>query len=165
VSFKPNYNLKNENMKVEANTPEEYLDNLPDDRKQAMNQLRKTILDNLPKGFEETLSYGMIGYVVPHSIYPNGYHCNPKLPLPFINIASQKNFIAVYHMGLYSNQKLMNWFVQEYPKHCNTKLDMGKSCIRFKKIDQIPFELIADLSKKVTVKDWIEIYEKSIKKK
>ena len=152
-------------MKIEANTPGEYLDNLPDDRKQAMNQLRKTILDNLPKGFEETLSYGMIGYVVPHSIYPNGYHCNPKLPLPFINIASQKNFIAVYHMGLYSNQKLMNWFVQEYPKHCNTKLDMGKSCIRFKKIDQIPFELIADLSKKVTVKDWIEIYEKSIKKK
>ena len=152
-------------MKIEANTPEEYLDNLPDDRKQAMNQLRKTKLDNLPKGFEETLSYGMIGYVVPHSIYPNGYHCNPKLPLPFINIASQKNFIAVYHMGLYSNQKLMNWFVQEYPKHCNTKLDMGKSCIRFKKIDQIPFELIADLSKKVTVKDWIEIYEKSIKKK
>ena len=152
-------------MKIETNTPEEYLDNLPDDRKQAMNQLRKTILDNLPKGFEETLSYGMIGYVVPHSIYPNGYHCNPKLPLPFINIASQKNFIAVYHMGLYSNQKLMNWFVQEYPKHCNTKLDMGKSCIRFKKIDQIPFELIADLSKKVTVKDWIEIYEKSIKKK
>lgn len=151
-------------MKIEANTPDEYINKLPEDRKLAMNKLRKVILDNLPKGFEETLSYGMIGYVVPHSIYPNGYHCNPKLPLPFMSIASQKNFVAIYHMGLYSNEKLMNWFVQEYPKHCITKLDIGKSCIRFKKADQIPFELIAELSKKVTVKEWIETYEESIKK-
>lgn len=165
IEFKRIYSSKNENMKTDANTPEEYMDNLPNDRKQAMNKLRKTIIDNLPIGFEETLNYGMIGYVVPHSIYPNGYHCNPKLPLPFMNIASQKNFIAVYHMGLYANQKLLNWFVQEYPKHCNTKLDMGKSCLRFKKIDQIPFDLIAELSKKVSVKEWIEIYEESIKKK
>lgn len=152
-------------MKTEANTPEEYIDKLPEDRKQAMNKLRKTIIDNLPKGFVETLSYGMIGYVVLHSIYPNGYHCNPKLPLPFMNIASQKNFIAVYHMGLYANQKLLNWFVQEYPKHCNAKLDMGKSCIRFKRMNQIPFGLIAELSKKVTVKEWIETYENTIKGK
>ena len=165
IEFKRIYSSKNENMKTDANTPEEYMDNLPNDRKQAMNKLRKTIIDNLPIGFEETLNYGMIGYVVPHSIYPNGYHCNPKLPLPFMNIASQKNFIAVYHMGLYANQKLLNWFVQEYPKHCNTKLDMGKSCLRFKKIDQIPFDLIAELSKKVSVKEWIEICEESIKKK
>lgn len=165
IEFKRIYSSKNENMKTDANTPEEYMDNLPNDRKQAMNKLRKTIIDNLPIGFEETLNYGMIGYVVPHSIYPNGYHCNPKLPLPFMNIASQKNFIAVYHMGLYANQKLLNWFVQEYPKHCKTKLDMGKSCLRFKKIDQIPFDLIAELSKKVSVKEWIEIYEESIKKK
>ena len=151
-------------MKIEANTPDEYINKLPEDRKLAMNKLRKVILDNLPKGFEETLSYGMIGYVVPHSIYPNGYHCNPKLPLPFMSIASQKNFVAVYHIGLYSNQKLMNWFVQEYPIHCITKFDIGKSCIRFKKADQIPFELIAELSKKVTVKEWIEIYEESVKK-
>ncbi|NEW79392.1 MAG: DUF1801 domain-containing protein [Gelidibacter sp.] len=152
-------------MKIEANTPDEYINKLPDDRKQVMNKLRKTILNNLPKGFEETLSYGTIGYVVPHSIYPNGYHCDPKLPLPFMNIASQKNFISVYHMGLYANQKLMNWFVQEYPKHSNTKLDMGKSCLRFKKMDQIPFELIAELSKKVSVKEWIEIYEEIKKSK
>ncbi|HEY9168373.1 MAG TPA: DUF1801 domain-containing protein [Lutibacter sp.] len=152
-------------MKIEANTPQEYINKLPDDRKQVMNKLRKTILDNLPKGFEETLSYGMIGYVVPHSIYPNGYHCNPKLPLPFMNIASQKNFIAVYHMGLYANQNLLDWFVQEYPKHCNTKLDMGKSCVRFKKMDQIPFDLIAELTKKVTVKEWIKAYEESFQKK
>ena len=151
-------------MKSAANTPEEYINNLPDDRKQVMNTLRKTILDNLPKGFKETISYGMIGYVVPHSMYPDGYHCDPKLPLPFMSIASQKNFIAIYHMGLYANQKLMNWFLQEYPKHCDTKLDIGKSCIRFKKMDQIPFDLIGELSKKVTVKEWIATYEESFKK-
>jgi uncharacterized protein YdhG (YjbR/CyaY superfamily) len=152
-------------MKIEANSPDEYINTLPDDRKQVMNKLRETILDNLPEGFEEALSYGMIGYVVPLSIYPNGYHCNSKLPLPFMSIASQKNFIAVYHMGLYINQKLMNWFVQEYPKHSSTKLDMGKSCVRFKKMDQIPLDLIAELSKKVTVKEWIETYEESFIKK
>ncbi len=151
-------------MKSAANTPEEYINNLPDDRKQVMNTLRKTILDNLPKGFKETISYGMIGYVVPHLMYPDGYHCDPKLPLPFMSIASQKNFIAIYHMGLYANQKLMNWFLQEYPKHCDTKLDIGKSCIRFKKMDQIPFDLIGELSKKVTVKEWIATYEESFKK-
>lgn len=152
-------------MKSVSNKPVEYINNLPDDRKQVINKLRKTILDNLPEGFSETINYGIIGYVVPHSIYPNGYHCDPKLPLPFMSMASQKNFIAIYHMGLYANQKLMNWFLQEYPKHCDTKLDMGKSCIRFKKINQIPFDLIAELSKKVTVKEWIAIYEESFKKK
>ena len=156
---------KNMEMKSTANTPEEYIINLPDDRKQVMNTLRKTILDNLPKGFSETIDYGMIGYVVPHSMYPNGYHCDPKLPLPFMSIASQKNFIAIYHMGLYANPKLMNWFLQEYPKHCDTKLDMGKSCIRFKKMNQIPFALIGELSKKVTAKEWIETYEESFKKR
>ncbi len=152
-------------MKSAANTPEDYINNLPDDRKQVINTLRKTILDNLPEGFKETISYGMIGYVVPHSIYPNGYHCDPKLPLPFMSIASQKNFISIYHMGLYAIPKLMNWFLQEYPKHCDTKLDMGKSCIRFKKMNQIPFDLIEELSKKVTVKEWIATYEESFKKK
>jgi hypothetical protein len=152
-------------METAANTPEDYINNLPEDRKQVMNKLRKTILDNLPKGFVETLNYGMIGYVVPHSIYPKGYHCDPTLPLPFMNIASQKNFIAVYNMGLYANKKLLDWFVQEYPKHCNAKLDMGKSCIRFKKMDQIPFDLIADLSKKVTVNEWVETYERTFKGK
>jgi uncharacterized protein YdhG (YjbR/CyaY superfamily) len=149
-------------MKIEANTSDEYINSLPDERKQVMNKLRETILDNLPKGFEETINYGMIGYVVPHSIYPNGYHCNPKLPLPFMSIASQKNFIAVYHMGLYIDQKLMNWLLQEYQKPSNAKLDMGKSCLRFKKMDQIPFELIGELSKKVSVKEWIETYEKTL---
>jgi hypothetical protein len=146
-------------MQSTALNPQEYVDSLPEERKEPMNQLRKVILDNLPQGFAEEMSYGMIGYVVPHSIYPAGYHCDPKLPLPFINIASQKNFIALYHMGIYLDEKLLHWFMSEYPKHSKIKLDMGKSCMRFKKTDQIPFQLIAELVRKMSVKDWIEKYE------
>ncbi len=148
-------------MKIESNSPENYLEQLPEERKVAMQKLRQTILDNLPKGFEETISYGMIGYVVPKSMYPNGYHCAPDQALPFINIASQKNFIALYHMGVYANPDLLNWFTAEYPKHSKTKLDMGKSCIRFKKMEQIPFELIAELVKRMSAEEWINIYESS----
>jgi hypothetical protein len=146
-------------MQSKAATPQEYLDTLPEDRKQAINELRKAILKNLPKGFSEVMAYGMLGYVIPHSLYPNGYHCDPKQPLPFINIASQKNFIAVYHMGMYSDKKLLDWFTKEYPKHSKTKLDMGKSCVRFKKLDQIPFQLMGELASKMTPKQWIEVYE------
>lgn len=152
-------------MKYEANSPEEYISQIPHDRQTVMRELRKTILKNLPNGFEETLSYGMIGYVVPHSIYPNGYHCTPNLPLPFINIASQKNFIAFYHMGIYADKKLLEWFVEQYPKHSTLKLDMGKSCIRFKKMDQIPFDLIGQLVQKISVNDWISMYETALKNK
>jgi uncharacterized protein YdhG (YjbR/CyaY superfamily) len=152
-------------MKSNATTVEEYVNTLPDDRKEAIQQLREIILKNLPKGFTETISYGMIGYVVPHSIYPKGYHCDTSLPLPFMNIASQKNFIALYHMGLYSNKELLEWFTNEYPNHSKAKLDMGKSCIRFKKVDQIPYQLIAELTKKITVKDWIALYEHAFVKK
>ncbi len=151
-------------MTSKASTPEEYISELPKDRIQVMEKLRSTIQENLPSGFEEMMSYGMIGYVVPHSIYPDGYHCSPELPLPFLSIASQKNFIGLYHMGIYANENLFNWFVSEYPKHVNTKLDMGKSCIRFKKIDQIPYDLIAELTRKMTVQEWIEIYEKAVKR-
>ncbi len=152
-------------MQYQATTPDEYIAQLPEERRQPMQQLRKVILENLPSGFEETISYGMIGYVVPHSLYPPGYHCDPKLPLPFMNIASQKNFIAVYHSGIYAIPALMEWFVAEYPKHCATKLDMGKSCIRFKKMDQIPYALIGELAGKLTPAEWIEVYERQIKKK
>ena len=151
-------------MQSKATTPEHYLSELPEDRKIAMLKLRNVIKDNLPKGFQEQMSYGMLGYVVPHSIYPNGYHCNPKLPLPFINLASQKNFIALYHMGIYANKNLLDWFVVEYPKHFKTKIDMGKSCLRFKKMDDIPFELIGELVKKMSVQDWISIYENAFRK-
>lgn len=150
-------------MQYEAKTPDEYIDAIPEERKEAMSMLRKVIKDNLPKGFSEEINYGMIGYVVPHSLYPDGYHCDPKLPLPFMNIASQKNFIAVYHSGIYANADMMEWFTGEYPKYVKTKLDMGKSCIRFKKIDQIPMELIGKLAAKMTPKEWIGIYESNVK--
>lgn len=152
-------------MQSQAKTPKQYLTELPEERKNPMEKLRKTISKNLPEGFEETMSYGMLGYVVPHTIYPNGYHCDPKLPLGFIAIASQKNFIALYHMGIYADKNLYDWFVSEYPKHCKTKLDMGKSCIRFKKMDDIPYDLIAELLQKVSVQEWITMYENILNKK
>lgn len=151
-------------MQIKANSPEEYLTHIPSERLPYFTKLREVILTNLPKGFEEQMSYGMIGYVVPKTIYSNGYHCNPKLPLPFVNIASQKNYIALYHMGLYANEKLLNWFKNEFNNHCKYKLDMGKSCIRFKKPEAIPFELIGELMAKINPQEWINIYEKSIKK-
>ncbi|MDX2171641.1 MAG: DUF1801 domain-containing protein [Bacteroidota bacterium] len=150
-------------MQSTAKTVKDYVVSLPEERQGAMEELRKVILKNLPKGFEEVMAYGMIGYVVPHKLYPNGYHCDPKQALPFMNIASQKNFIALYHMGIYGSDKLLNWFTEEYPKYCKTKLDMGKSCIRFKRIDQIPYKLIGELASKMTVEKWIEVYEKALK--
>lgn len=150
-------------MKYEASSPEEYIAQIPEDRKPVVNQMREVILANLPAGFEETMSYGMIGYVVPHSIYPDGYHCTPELPLPFMNIASQKNFVALYHSGIYANDDLLKWFRAEYPKHCKRKLDMGKSCIRFKYMDDIPYQLIGELTQKLSVQEWIDIYESAIK--
>jgi uncharacterized protein YdhG (YjbR/CyaY superfamily) len=146
-------------MQSDYKTPQKYLDSLPEDRKIAVEKLRKTIKLNLPEGFQEEMSYGMLGYVVPHSIYPKGYHCKPNLSLPFINIASQKNFIALYHMGIYADPELLNWFVAEYSKQVKSKIDMGKSCIRFKKMEDIPYELIGELAAKMTVSEWISIYE------
>ena len=148
----------------DINSIDDYLKNLPQDRLEVINKLRSIIKDNLPAGFEEAMSYGMIGYVVPHSLFPAGYHCDPKLPLPFVSIASQKNFVALYHMGIYANTELLNWFTTEYPKHVKTKIDMGKSCIRFKKPEQIPFDLICQLCSKMQVEDWIALYEKNYKK-
>jgi hypothetical protein len=151
-------------MQIKATDPDDYVSKLPEDRKEAIMKLRKEILKNLPKGFKETVGYGMLGYVVPHSIFPKGYHCDPKLPLPFAGMASQKNFIAFYHMGIYSDPKLLDWFVKEYPKHTDAKLDMGKSCIRFKKPETIPFRLFGELMSKLSVNDWIEMYESVLAK-
>lgn len=152
-------------MQSTAKTPQEYIDSLPEDRKTVISKLRNVILKNIPEGFEEMMGYGMLGFAVPHTIYPNGYHCDPKLPLPFLGIASQKNFVALYHMGIYADPILSAWFVTEYPKHAKTKLDMGKSCIRFKKMEDIPYDLIGDLASKITVQDWISMYENNFKKK
>ena len=150
-------------MQSKAKTVKEYLSELPPERSEPIKKLRNAVLKNLPEGFKEEMNYGMIGYVVPHSIYPDGYHCDPKLPLPFACIASQKNFIAFYHMGIYADAKLLDWFLKEYPKHTKQKLDMGKSCIRFKKLDQIPYDLIGELISRIKAKDWIKIYETNYK--
>lgn len=152
-------------MKNEGNTPAEIVANCPEDRKDVMGKMRQTILESLPKGFEEGVGYGMILYFVPHTIYPAGYHCEPKQPLPFVSLASQKNFIALYHMGLYADPALLTWFTEKYKATVSSKLDMGKSCIRFKKMTDIPFELIGELMTKISVESWIETYEKLYKKK
>lgn len=151
-------------MTYEATTPEDYISQTPEERHEALKKLRQVIKNNLPKDFEEGMIYKMIGYYVPHSVYPNGYHCDPKTPLPFMSFASQKNSINLYHSGIYAKKELHDWFVNEYPKHSSRKLDMGKSCIRFKKIDDIPFELIGELTRKMTCDEWISIYESALKK-
>ncbi len=145
-------------------TVTDYIAQVPEDRIEGINTLRETILKNLPIGFEECMSYGMVGYVVPHSIYPSGYHCDPKLPLPFMAFANQKNFISFYHMGIYADTSLMDWFTTEFGKRSKAKLDMGKSCIRFKKVEGIPFDLIGELVAKTSVNDWIATYEKNYKR-
>jgi uncharacterized protein YdhG (YjbR/CyaY superfamily) len=147
-----------------ADSPETYISQLPEDRKEAFEKLRKTIKENLPEGFQETMSYGMIGFVIPHSVYPSGYHVNPKEPVPFIGLGSQKHYIALYHMGIYAHPEISAWFQSEYPKHVKTKLDMGKSCIRFKRMDSIPYDLIAELCRKITMEDYLHDYNLMVKK-
>lgn len=152
-------------MQSTATSVAEYVLGLPEERAEAIGKLRKIILKHLPKGFKEEMSYGMIGYVVPHKLYAPGYHCDPKLPLPFLNIASQKNFIAVYHMGIYADTALLKWFTAAHSKVSAKKLDMGKSCIRYKKPEDIPYELIGELAGKMTPQDWITLYEHAFRMK
>ncbi len=151
-------------MKAVGSTVEEILSQIPAERAEAFNKLHQTIVDNLPEGFEASISYGGLGYVIPHRLYPAGYHCKPAEPLPFAGLASQKNSINFYHMGIYSNPELLNWFVTEYPKHSKQKLDMGKSCIRFKKLEEIPYDLIGALMQKMSAQQWIDRYESILKK-
>jgi uncharacterized protein YdhG (YjbR/CyaY superfamily) len=145
-------------------TRESYLSQLPADRQAAMRKLFEVLQENLPAGFEFAMSYGMPAFVVPHTIYPKGYHVDPKQPLPFVSVASQKAHIALYHFGLYADPDLLNWFTASYAERVKTKLNMGKSCIRFAKPEQIPFELIGELMTKMDVPTWIATYEESIKK-
>lgn len=151
-------------MQYNVATPEEYLNAMDAERRPAFEKLRETILENIPDGFQEMIGYGMIGYAVPHSLYPPGYHCDPKMPLPFAGIAAQKQALTLYHMGLYAMEDLLQWFVEEYPRHSKRKLDMGKSCIRFKKMDDIPYELIAQLMRKMSVEEWVGVYEAKLKR-
>ena len=152
-------------MQYDVHTVKEYIAALPEDRIFAIEKLRNVILTNLPDGFEEQISYGMISYVVPLSRFPKGYHVRKNEPLPFLAIASQKNHIALYHLGLYSDSAIEKWFVKEYALRVPTKLDMGKSCIRFKNPAHIPYELIAELCQKITVEKHIYNYEQSVKRK
>jgi uncharacterized protein YdhG (YjbR/CyaY superfamily) len=151
-------------MIIKAATIPEYIDQIPEDRKVVFKELLATLRTHLPEGFEECLSYGMPAFSVPHSLYPSGYHVTPQVALPFISIASQKNFIAFYHMGLYATPELISWWKEEYPKYSIRKLDMGKSCVRFKNMADIPFPLIEELAKKITPEQWIATYEKQLKK-
>ena len=151
-------------MTATALSPDGYVAALPADRSEAMNRLRETLRKHLPKGFEEAMSYGMPAFVVPLSRYPNGYHCKKGEPLPFISIASQKNYIAFHHMGLYMSKPLLDWFEAEWPKHSTAKLDMGKGCVRFKKPEAIPFGFIGMLAEQMTPDEWIACYESALKK-
>lgn len=150
-------------MQSKALTVDEYIDELPDDRKKVISELRSVIRNNIPGDFREEMSYGMPGYVVPHELYPEGYHCDPTKPLPFLSIASQKNFIAIYHMGIYADPKLLKWFTEAHAKASPKKLDMGKSCLRYKKAEDIPYALIGELVSRMSVKEWIDLYEASFK--
>ncbi|MFD2726127.1 DUF1801 domain-containing protein [Hyunsoonleella rubra] len=151
-------------MHYDASSPEDYIGQIPKERQDTLKKLRQVINNNLPDGFEEGMIYKMIGYYVPHSVYAEGYHCDPKTPLPFMSFASQKNSVNLYHSGIYAKKELYDWFVGEFPKHSSRKLDMGKSCVRFKHLDDIPFELIGELTRKMICEEWIEIYESAIKK-
>lgn len=151
-------------MQSKSTTVAAYMQEVPEERREVIEALRKVIKQRLPKGFEEQMNYGMIGYVVPHTLYPKGYHCKPTDPLPFMNIASQKNFIAIYHMGIYADATLLKWFTDEYAKRVKGKLDMGKSCIRFKKPEQVPVDLIGELAAKMSPQQWIALYEKAFRK-
>ncbi|AQW98264.1 hypothetical protein AS358_16545 [Elizabethkingia anophelis] len=147
-----------------SNLVQTYLEKVPDERKMAFEKLFNAIDDNLPTGFELTEAYGMLTWVVPLSSYPAGYHCAPGTPLPFLSLASQKNFLAFYHMGIYADKDLLEWFQESYTQHTKYKLDMGKSCVRFKKMDDIPYGIIAELSTKISPEMWIEKYETVFKK-
>jgi len=144
---------------------DQYISALPEEKQRVISQLRQTVLDNLPAGFSECINYNMIGYVVPHQLFPAGYHCDPTLPLPFMNLAAQKSHYGFYHMGIYAMPELESWFRARYAEVVPTKLDMGKSCIRFKNPKHIPYELIGELVSKVSVDDWISTYQSSITKK
>jgi len=149
-------------MQSKARTVKQYLADLPDDRREALQAVRAVILKSLPKGYEEGMQYGMIGYFVPHSVYPPGYHCDPKQPLPFAGLASQKNHMALYLMCIYGDREHEAWFRATWAE-TGKKLDMGKSCVRFKKIDDVPLKVIAAAIKRVPAKKFITHYESAIK--
>jgi hypothetical protein len=141
-------------MQSTAATVEEYLAELPEDRRAAMSAVRAVILANLPEGYAETMQYGMIGYVVPHSIYPPGYHCDPKQALPYAHLGSQKNYMSLYLMGVYMHEETSTWFREAWAA-TGKKLDMGKSCVRFKKAEDLPLEVIGQVIARIPAERYI----------
>jgi hypothetical protein len=148
-------------MKSSAATVEEYLQGLPADRRTAISAVRQVILANLPKGYVECMSYGMIGYVVPHRLYSAGYHCDPRLPLPYANLGSQKNHMALHVMIIYGDPATEQWFRKAW-QAAGKKLDMGKCCVRFKKLEDVPLDVIGQVIARVPVKDYIARVENVI---
>ena len=147
-------------MQSKAKTVDEYLAGLPQDRRLALSAVRKVILDNLDKDYEEGLQYGLISYHVPHRVFPAGYHCDPSQPLCYAGLASQKNHMSLYLMSVYGDSDHKRWFETAWKK-TGKKLDMGKSCIRFKKLEDLPLELVGEVIRRVPAKKWIEIYQRS----
>lgn len=145
-------------MQSKATTVAEYLAGLPEDRRKALEAVRRVVRKNLPKGYQEGMQYGMIGYFVPHSIYPDGYHCDPKQPLPFAGMASQKGHMALYMTGTYMSPELEAWFRKAWTAD-GRKLDMGKACVRFKKLEDVPLEVVGEAIRRMPVEEFIRIYE------
>ena len=150
-------------MQSKAKSVDQYLAELPFDRREAINAVRKVILKNLPDGFEEGMQYGMIGYFVLHKLFPAGYHCDPSQPLTFAALASQKNYMAIYLMTIYGHKETEEWFVKAY-KASGKKLDMGKSCVRFKKLDDLPLDVIGQAIARVPVEKYIRAYQRAREK-
>jgi hypothetical protein len=148
-------------MQSKATTVDAYLAELPEERREAISAIRGVILKNLPRGYEEGMQWGVIGYYVPHSLYPAGYHCQPEEPLPVASLASQKNHMAFYGLGLYINEAQARWFVEEWKK-AGKKLDMGKSCVRFKTLDDVAVDVIGRAIKRLPVEQYIEQYERQL---
>lgn len=151
-------------MTSNAETVETYLEELEPERRELVEAIRAAIHRGLPPGFEERMIYGMIGWVVPKDTYPAGYHCDPSLPLPFINLGNQKASVNLYHMGLYVIPGLLDWFQNSWREQTSARLDMGKSCVRFKRLDNVPLSLLTELATRVTVEEWVSVYESGIKR-
>lgn len=140
----------------------EYIDTLPVDRKKVVSEIRKVINKNIPKGFRESVASNMIMWSVPHTAYPPGYHCDPSKPLMLMCLSATKGGISLHHMGLYGSGPLLNWFQGEWPKHSARKIDMGKACVRFKKLEDVPLDLIGELVTKLSPQKWVEVYERAL---
>lgn len=148
-------------MRSGAATPSAYLASLPPERRSVVKRLRATLRRHLPEGFEETMAYGMITWVVPHRLYPAGYHCDPRQALPFVSLASQEQYVALYHMGL-QQPALLAWFKAAWPRHTAARLDLGKACLRLRDAADVPYALVAELAERMTPRDWIEAYQRLV---